>query len=474
MKSTRPYPGNNSYSMSRKRNFEHYKNLIRQPNSLRLIVLAVILIACFLRVKLYSDPALSIAGNDTQSYIDSSRASLSSREFFTGRRLFSTNLLYKLFVPNDYEIRINGSIETSHLSLQPGFETLAVFQFALSVIGWSFLAFTFAEFIKDPLMKILGAGIIVLFAFTPQMADWDSILMSESPTFSLFAIQFSLTIWIVFSLYKNPASTNTIAGILWAFVFFLWVFLRDSNLYVIIIYIGAIVLTLAFAKYRKNKFLQMALLYLLVIFAIGVSTSSQSSRFIIQLVNVYHDDIFPNPLRVQILQEMGMPPPGSDTFNEWLGESGGSAYIKFAITHPGYTATKLTRDFPPSFREIKQTYFRATELEPVRTYLIMIGEGLHAENYSPFLIDVILVASLIYIALKSRNEIVPWTVLGTILFLSSTITISAAIMGDTWALNRHALFSTMSYRLLTWMLLVVFIDNVVTANTRQPAFTSGQ
>ena len=449
-------------------NFKSLKNVWYQPNTMRILVLGVILVACFFRIKLYSDPALSIAGNDTQSYVDSSRVSLFSKEIFTGRRLFSTNLLYKIFVPDDYKILINGSIATSHLVPQPGFEKLVIFQLILSVLGWGFLAFTFAEFIKDPLMKILGASIVVLFAFTPQMADWDSILMSESPTFSLFALQFALTIWIIFSLYRNPEANNKLLGFIWAIVFFFWVFLRDSNLYVTIINIGAILITMVSTQYRKNKFLQVMLVYLAVIFVIGTITSSQSSRLRIQLVNVYSDDIFPSALRVQILQGMGMPPPNSSEYNNWLDESGGSAYIKFMLKHPGYTITKLARDFPPSFTEIEQTYFRAPTLEPTRTYLITIGDGLHPQNYTPFIISTILTIGLVYTAIKRNNDIIPWAWLGTLLFTSATITIAASIFGDTWALNRHALFSTTSYRLLSWMFLIVIIDSLAEKTSIKP------
>ena len=446
--------------MVKKINFESLKNIWRQPNTMRLVVLGIILGACFLRIKLYSDPAMSIAGNDTQSYVDSSRASLFSKEIFTGRRLFSTNLLYKIFVPDDYEILINGSIATSHLVLQPGFERLVTFQLILSIMGWGFLAFTFAEFIKDPLMKILGAGIMMLFAFTPQMADWDSILMSESPSFSLFALQFALTIWIAFAIYKNPKAKISGLVITWAVVFFFWIFLKDVNLFVTIITLVMIGVLIFFPQYRWNKLLHGTLGFLTLIFLLGMSTSGRSPRPPVQIANLYKDDMLSSPLRVEILQGMGMPEPdmSSPEFIAWLNKNGRSTLAKFMLTHPGYPVTKMLKDFPESFREIKQTYFRVLENRTPREYLMIIGNGFHPENLAPFILSFLLLTGLTSIALKSPGDARPWAWLGLWLFTAAFIVLILTILVDTWGLNRHALYSTVTFRLLMWMLPIIIID----------------
>src|SRR5512135_3713381 len=68
-----------------------------------LIGLGFCLIAAstlILRARLYGDPRLAIGTLDTQSYIDSSRPPLLSRESFIERRLFTTNILYKIVSTN--------------------------------------------------------------------------------------------------------------------------------------------------------------------------------------------------------------------------------------------------------------------------------------------------------------------------------------------------------------------------------------
>ena len=69
----------------------------------RIAVIAVILIAAILRIRWYGNPALSIAGNDTQTYVDASHVPLFSSEIMTGRRLLTTNLVYKFLEPKDGE-----------------------------------------------------------------------------------------------------------------------------------------------------------------------------------------------------------------------------------------------------------------------------------------------------------------------------------------------------------------------------------
>jgi hypothetical protein len=126
------------------------------------MILSIIILASIFRIALYGDPALSIAGNDTSTYIKSAEAPLFSSEMMTGRRLLTTNLLYKVFKPRDgYQILINGSISTTRRGIQPGFTNIVITQLTFSLIGWGLLAFYISENIKHPFMKILSATVII-------------------------------------------------------------------------------------------------------------------------------------------------------------------------------------------------------------------------------------------------------------------------------------------------------------------------
>lgn len=427
---------------------------------LSLAAVVIIIIAfSIMRIRLYGDPALSIAGNDTQSYIESSQSPLFSAEILTGRRLLTTNLVYKLFEPETgYQILVNGSLETRRRKFQPGFDGIVIFQLAFSILGWGMLAYFIAENLQNTWIKISSAILILAFGYTPHIADWDSILMSESLTFSLFALQFALLIKMAFLIYRNPKSNITLWAVLWGVTCFFWTFLRDTNLFTSLMTLGMIAVLFAIPAYRKNKTLAGIAVFLSLIFILGFITAEISVRSSVQLLNLYKDDILPHPARVAALQEMGMPVLETPEFEIWLHEHGASAMARFMLSHPGYPAVKILSDFPHSFEEIEQTYFTARDLNPHREILIQIGDILHPENSSPFFLSLLMLGGLLLLSTQQVNTSRPWAWLGIWLFATASFTLIPTILGDTWALNRHALYSTTIYRLAIWLFPLILID----------------
>lgn len=445
-------------------------------SSARLLILCIIIIASAIRIWAYGNPKLSIAGNDTLSYVESSQVPLFSSEMMMGRRMLSTNLLYKILEPKEgYQILVNGSIHTTRRVFQPGFDRIAIFQLSMSLLGWGFLALTVSENLKTTLMKISGAITILLFAFTPQMADWDSILMSESLTFSLFALQLALLLPMVFSIFRDPSSKNLPQFIFWAFIYFWWTFLRDTNLFTSLVTIGLTATLLIFPKYRKSKVLAGGLGFLAVIFILGLYTTANSTRSLVQIINVYNDDLLHSPARIATLKELGMPDPGTPDYQPWFNEKSAVTLLKFMFIHPGYPATKIIKDFPGTFTEIKQTYFNVREHPQMRGFLFAIGDALHPENTTPFLLNLLLLFGLILTAVKNvHGTSRPWAWLAVWLFLTASLTLIPTILGDTWALNRHALFSTMLYRLCMWLFAIIIMDMAIEQNTAQPVLAKNQ
>jgi hypothetical protein len=438
---------------------------MREDILIPFIVIGIILIASILRIDLYGDPRLSISGNDTESYVTSSRVPLFSSEIMTGRRLLSTNLVYKVLEPETgYEITINGSLQTTRRGLQPGFEGIVILQLILSITGWGYFAFVLTEYLRNPITKILGTLLIVLFAFTPQIADWDSILMSESLTFSLYMLQFAIISKIAFLFHKDPNTKLSAWIAAWMIIFFVWVFLRDTNLFAALVTLGMIGFLLIFVRNRKNSYIYSSLLFLGAIFILGFITSSQSIRSLVQITNVYNDDLLPSPLRTSILQGWGMPDPRSAEYDQWFEEHASKTLIKFMITHPGYPLLKILNDFPMSFTEIKQTYFKAPELNPARAQLMHIGDTLHPENTTPFLASLLLLIAIILSATRANDHRRVWAWLGCLLFITASVTLIPTILGDTWAINRHALFSTMIYRLCMWIFIIILADFAIETN----------
>jgi hypothetical protein len=63
------------------------------------------------------------------------------------------------------------------------------------------------------------------------------------------------------------------------------------------------------------------------------------------------------------------------------------------------------------------------------------------------------------LAVKNSSETSrPWAWICVWLFLTATTALIPTILGDTWALNRHALFSTMIYRMCMWLFPFIVMD----------------
>jgi hypothetical protein len=427
------------------------------------LVFAIIILGSCLRVILYGDLRLSVAVSDTPSYVESSNVNLLSWEAFTTYRPFTTNLIYKTFTPADdyrYQVIAGGEEGTTHRRIDRGFKDIAVLQSILSILGWAGLAWTFSSGLTSHAVKVLSAGILMLFSLTPQLADWDSVLSAEPPSVSLFMISFAILIWLAFEFYRRPEShKNKIFGFAAFFaVHFLWVFVRDVNVYSLII-LGLFVLGLYFIPvFRKTKFFLIAGLIIFSLFIMGEISARQRPLWVLTLTHVFISDVLPFPANVEYFMDRGMPEYGSPEYSEWFPEHAPDAYMQFLIAHPVYTIQKFFRDLELAFTGDLQPYWSDNRLM-ARPLLIMIGHYLHPRSGTVFFLVTGLLLSLWnhLLCLKNKDAI-PWIWLMTWAFMTATATVFFSIFGDTYGLVRHALSSTITYRVLMWMLLLLTLD----------------
>lgn len=435
------------------------------PNFGNYLVLFFLIVWGAFRLSVYGDLSLSIAGNDTITFVEGSQVPLFSADMMTGRRLLTTNLIYKIFEPDTgYEILVNGSLETSRRVFQEGFDGIVILQTIFSILGWSALTWVVSANMQSLVAKLMTALVIPAFGYTPQIADWDSILMSEALTFSMFVLQLALLIHVVFLLYKNPEAKVAPWMVAWGVIYFFWANLRDSNNYASLILIGLAVLTLFVPKFRKHKVLIGVIVFSFVLFMVGLITFQQSGRSLISTINIYIGDIFPFPTRVEFMQtELGMPTPETPEFYAWFEEHGVTGATRFIFAHPGYALEKLLRDFPNAFKQGTQSYFVMPEIKVLRARLIALGESLHTETATPFLIVIVLLSGIVFAGFTNHTA-QPWAWIGLYLFLTASIAIVPTILGDTWALHRHTIFSIAMYRLGMWVFALTLMDIALAKN----------
>lgn len=447
------------------------------------IILLIIFLAAIFRIRAYQD-GLSIGTSDTKSYIQSANLPLFSIDFFTAKRPFPISLFYKVLQPDSgYDlILINRAwLGTDHdRIMQPGLDSVAIAQSLISIIAWSTLALVIALKIRHFVFKIASVLLILTFSFSPQLADWDGILMSESLSFSLFALMFAFFILLVFYVVRNRVQSGYLFYsilILWMIFMSLWVFIRDSNAYILLItiFFWFILFHPHFRTIMSSRAVMAISIILFSIFILHNISLRASDRWINPLFNNILKNILPVEEHVQFMQNLGMPvtdemyalmdSPGNELgFFEmeellrWTKEEGYSSYTKFLATHPAWAFDKLINNLDLIFVSNRQPYFRGTP-ESTPLFMLPIGDILHIRSSCTIYYDFLLTLFIVIIAIrKMKPHDISWAFIAIWLFISEIFLLFISYHGDSLGVERHALVAVMPLRLSVWLLTCIFCD----------------
>jgi hypothetical protein len=438
-----------------------------KKHGINLLVLLILSGMTFLRLTSYGDLRLSVANGDTDSYIQGGAAPLFSTDMLTRPRLFTTNLFYYLANVQECEIHAISypAIQTeTHRGIQPCFDRIVVFQNILSCFAWSMLAWVVSKRLSGGYEKLLAAILIPAFGFAPAIADWDSVLGSESLTFSLFAISLALVIETCFLIGKEkfPSIVVALAVVTLGF----WAFTRDANIYTVGTLLGVSIITVVFIpKFRRDKKLLISIAAILVITVVGLQSAMLSRRWQVPLTNVFNDLLLPYPARVEFLQGMGMPDPNSVTYSEWFVEQAPRVYARFLLSHIGYTLSAFTKEISGIFAENTQPYFYTDETF-ARVVLTTANDILHPKTHLIFVLNILLVAGMSFAAFRRRNQrFLRWFWIGMWLFVSALLTMGVGFFADSIGVTRHTMFAVEMFRLMTWLFILILLDH---ANRADP------
>ena len=437
-------------------------------------VIVIIAIGVFMRLTVYGDLRLSVANADTASYVESSKVNLLSWDAFTSYRPFTTNLVYQIFTPQDgyrYRALSDGATGTIKRKIDRGFKDISVLQSIVSIFAWISLAWTFSAQLKNSVVKVVAAGFILFFGFAPQIADWDSVMSPESFSISLFVLAFSLLIWLVFAFCKQPVanSIKIVGAIALCITLFFWIFTRDVNAYSLIFLALLVLGVYIIPRFRNTKFYLIASVVVLLLFMVGEASARQRPLWQLALSHVWVSDILRFPANMEYFREQGMPEQDTPAYTDWFNQHARTTYMKFLLAHPVYTTEKFFRDMNLAIAENMQPYFTYNESSS-RPPLILAGNYIHTKSATIFIIVLLLLVLLWFQAIfQNRLDAYPWTWVMTWAFLSASATMFFSIFGDSWGLLRHALSSTATYRLLTWMLLLIIFDFSLVRAERNPS-----
>jgi len=443
-----------------------------KANITSLLVGAIIIVAIGLRIGLYGDMRLSIGTNDSSSYYTQANIPLFSWEAWTARRLPSYPLFFRLFQPEGGYQEMTAvsypaapGVGVRDKVIQPGFDTVVVAQAIISMFAWIVFVLVLCRHLKTKILHPLAAAVILLFAFSPSLVEWDSILMSESLSFSLFTLMMALSLELFFrvgSEKKNPGRLTKVLMILWAILVPLWAFLRDSNaqtLIILVIFFSVFLLVPGIRRQLPIYWTAGIGIWILVLYVWYSYTTSAANRWAWGWFDIYNHWVSLYPARKQFFLDRGMPDPWT---KEWVQESGTKTYFLFLVSHPGFMVTELMGRLSDAFSEnVQPFYFTYPTL--LRNMVLAVGDLFHPLSSTAFFFPIFSGILVIIAAIRnsfSQNKHWFWLVLWLISMVYGQY--AASFYGDSGGLIRHTLGAVVYMRMMIWLLPVILAE-IITA-----------
>jgi hypothetical protein len=446
-----------------------------KQNSYNILVGLIILLAIGLRICLYGDMRLSIGTNDSSSYYSQANIPLFSWDAWTARRLPGYPMFFRLFQPDGGYQEMTAvsypaapGVGVRDKALQPGFEIVVVAQAMISIFAWCLFVVVLCRHLKTKVLRPISAAVILAFAFSPPLAEWDSILMSESLSFSLFTILISVSLELfsrISSEKKAPKTPTKILMILWAILVPVWAFMRDSNAQTLAILVVFFLIFLLVPGIRKQiPVLWMVIIgvWILALYGWYTFTTSAANRWAWGWFDIYNHWISLVPARKQFFLDRGMPDPWTD---EWVKQSGTKTYFVFLVSHPGFMVTELLGRLSDAFSENIQPFF-FTYPTLFRNMVLAVGDIFHPLSSSAFFFPlfggVLIIISTIKKSL-AQNQHWFWLVLWLLAMIYGQY--AASFYGDSGGLIRHTLGAVLYMRLMVWLFPIVLAEMVSSVKT---------
>ena len=471
----------------------------RKPNRLAdgiVLLTILILTAVFVTLRIRTNGILtdSVAAQDTESYFQCADRNFLTRSGYTCSRSAALPFLYSLLNPTrDHELTVLAEPffgSAPRLAVQPGTEAIILFQLIFSIVSWVLFVWTAASLFENPSARVFAALILFAFAFVPQQSDWDSILLSESLSFSFFILMSAFFLWFLRFALSRPArnSRETVQTAAAAALTFLsaagWIFTRDTNAYYVAL-IALLCFGLTAAKLRRRA-LRAAIvpgaltIALAVLFLFQQSAFRESERWLLPMMNNYVGNVFPYETRVAWFAERGMPVSetlltrtGSAEYNgvaeekefiEWLRNDGTKTYTAFLVDHPLLTALSVYNAADEFFAENVQPFFYGAKEDKPR-WAEPLGNLLHPLTSALLLIAPALCLILIGSRAAPGNPL--WTVFACLLTAGGIALTGIAYLGEVRSIWRHVLSGVFMLRLATWIGLLAVYDRTRSARTEK-------
>jgi hypothetical protein len=247
---------------------------------------------------------------DTPTYEHVARLALWDPGFWTGERGFTIPLFFKLFTSTEARI---------------------VAQLAFSIGSWLVLAAAAASCVRDRRLRPVLFASVLAFSLTTEVILWDTLLLSESLTFSLMALL--VAAWLRLAVAPRWKLVISVLA-----VSVLWAFARDTNGQLL----AVVALILLGSVFRpKHRRLKLALAFgCVAIFALDYASADVGKRWLQPMQNVISTRVLPNPDLRRFFLERGLDPGSNWPVSAWMRTRSRDVYARYLVTHPLYTLTQ--------------------------------------------------------------------------------------------------------------------------------------
>jgi hypothetical protein len=381
---------------------------------------------------------------DAGEYLRVSRLSLLSTHFYTEHKPFGYPLVLKIFGQNQ------GAV--------------VWVQLAVSVASWLFLAGVAARCVKGRIPSYAVVATVLAFSCTWPIAQWDALLLTESPSISMFAALIGLAYLSV----VKPTTPIIVSLLGTALVFSS---LRDAN--------GAIaavvVLLVAVASLKPRRLRTPA--YLVAgasacVLLVTVTTSP--SRWEVLIADQIDKRVMLDPTALAYFRAHGMPTrpdlsavlyentrtptvsfnpavsfrrdPRLREFLPWFLQHGNATYRSYLIDNPAASLGVPTRRFPLILSDAALAHYRAPGF---RTPPNVLEDFFYPSNGKHLILFELCLGALAALGLSRRVFRREW-ILPLGLMLGALPLAILVWDGEPSEVPRHALLVGISSRLALW------------------------
>lgn len=321
------------------------------------IAAGILVFYFFVRVKFtYAELDQGRIFRDTYSYVKTAGHPLASLQFWAGERPFTLPLFFKIL-----------GVNTLNYTDAAAKDLVRSAQTWFSIFCWTVLAAASSTLLIQKWMKPLCFGLVLFFSASAEISLWDGHLLTESLSFSLFALMtaswfFLLRLesgrmsrwagWLIFG-------TALLSTLLFAFV-------REANIYIALLGPTA----LAASRYKRIRIARPSpgtayLGFTILLAALQVLTMRGGERWQVHLVDTLTERLLLDTDSASYFTQAGLPvqatrtkligllgpdyilQPGSGSADQaiidWIDAKGMRAYTSYLLANPGKTLLEPIR-----------------------------------------------------------------------------------------------------------------------------------